>query len=186
MNDLKLFDKLKKIKLIIYDVDGVMTDGRIILGNHPDDELKHFNVKDGLGIKLLQKLGIKQVILTGKQSTLVEKRFTHLGIDAIYQGRGNKIKTFEEIIARFHIKADAILMVGDDLPDLALMKRCGCSITVNDAHPWLFEYVDYISKAKGGKGAVREITDLILSAHHLKEKIIQDFIEFGEAKINVL
>ncbi|TNF68014.1 MAG: HAD family hydrolase [Gammaproteobacteria bacterium] len=186
MNNSDLSDKLKKIKLIIYDVDGVMTDGRIIIGNHPNDELKHFNVKDGIGIKLLQKIGIKQVILTGKQSELVEKRFSHLGVDAIYQGKSNKVKTFEEIVASFQIKPEEILTVGDDLPDLALMMRSGVSITVKNAHPWLYDYVDYITQAKGGKGAVREISDMILCAYDLKEKIIKDYIEFGEAKVNVL
>lgn len=185
MND-NLKIKLKAIKLIIYDVDGVMTDNRIIIGDHPEDELKHFNVKDGLGIKLLKKLGIYQVILTGKQSKIVDKRFSHLEVDAIFQGKQNKIDTFNAIISKFQINAENCLMVGDDLPDLPIFKRAGVSITVQDGHPWILEHADYITKAKGGKGAVREVCDLILTAHNLKEQIINDFIQTGEASTYVL
>ncbi|MCF6767899.1 HAD hydrolase family protein [Thiotrichales bacterium 19S11-10] len=186
MPDNKILNKLKSIQLIIYDVDGIMTNGNIILENQPNGELKCFNVKDGLGMKLLSQIGIKQVILTGKQSDIVKKRFSSLNADAIFQGKSNKLNMLDIISLQFNIQPEAMLMIGDDLPDLAVMKRCHVSVATRDAHPWVLENVDYITKHNGGTGAVRELCDLILTAHGLKQEILNSYIEHGEAKLNVL
>lgn len=181
-----LLEKLRKIRLVIYDVDGVMTDSRIVIGNHENDEQKFFNVKDGLGVKHLQKLSIKQIILTGKQSNLVTKRFEALGVDEIFQGKTKKIETFYHILEKYNLKPENILMMGDDLPDLPVLKKSGVAISTKDGHLWLDEYLDYKTQKKGGKGAVREITDLILEAHNLKDLVINEYLENGEMKPHVL
>ncbi len=174
-------EELKKIKLLILDVDGVLTDGGIILTN-TGDELKVFNVKDGLGMKLIQKLGIEIAIITGKSSNLVQKRFESLGVDYIFQGQANKIKAYEGLLQKLGIDDDEVAYVGDDLPDLPLLKRVGFPITVNDGHKLIQPYVKYRTQLSGGQGAVREVCDLIYQSRGLLDRLVEDFISKGEAR----
>lgn len=149
------------IKLLLLDVDGVLTDGRITYDNQ-GNELKSFDVKDGHGLKLLQRAGISIGIITGRQSDLVARRAAELGIDILYQGALRKLDPYLEILANLGLSDEQVAYVGDDLIDLPLLRRVGFSATVSDAHPEVLPLVDYISRLPGGRGAVREICDLLL------------------------
>ncbi len=156
-------EKLRKIKLLILDVDGVMTDGRIIMDNK-GREMKNFDVRDGHGIKILQRYGIKIAILTGRQSKVVEHRARDLEIDDVYQGAFNKKEIFEKILKKKSLSAFATAYVGDDIVDIPVLKRVGFSAAVADALDVVKKSVDYVTKNRGGHGAVREICELILQA----------------------
>jgi 3-deoxy-D-manno-octulosonate 8-phosphate phosphatase (KDO 8-P phosphatase) len=173
--------KLKKIKLLILDVDGVLTDGRIVISAQGEAH-KFFNVKDGLGIKLLHRMGMRIAVITGKNSAIVNKRLSDLGIDDVYQNQPNKIEAFDDLKHRYKLNNDQIAYIGDDLPDLPLIKRSGVAITVNDGHYLMHDHVDYVTQIQGGHGAVREAADLFFRAHGLIDKLLDDFIEVGEAR----
>jgi 3-deoxy-D-manno-octulosonate 8-phosphate phosphatase (KDO 8-P phosphatase) len=154
-------EKLQKIKLLLLDVDGVLTDGRIIydsLGN----ESKAFDVKDGHGLKLIQRAGIQVGIITGRQSEVVARRAAELGIEILYQKALTKLGPYEEILAQHGLTDAQVAYVGDDVIDLPILRRVGFSATVADAVPDLLPLVDYVTQRPGGRGAVREICDLLL------------------------
>ena len=169
-----LNEKSKKIKLILLDVDGVLTDGSIIFGES-NQELKVFNIKDGLGIKLAQACGIEIGIITGRTSEAVKKRADELAIKILYQGQRDKVKVYEQIKNDLGLKDDQIAYVGDDLSDLKLLQKVGFSITVNDACDEVKAEVDYIIKCPGGKGAVREVIELILKSQGKWQGLIQKY-----------
>jgi 3-deoxy-D-manno-octulosonate 8-phosphate phosphatase (KDO 8-P phosphatase) len=156
-------EKLKAIKILILDVDGVMTDGRIIMDNE-GREIKNFNVRDGHGIKILQRFGIKVAILTGRQSKVVEHRAKDLEIDDVYQKVFNKKEIFQKILKKHKLSADAAAFMGDDIVDIPVLKSVGFSASVADAVDVVKKSVDYITNNKGGYGAVREVCELILKA----------------------
>ncbi len=153
--------KTKKIKLILLDVDGVMTDGRIILDNQ-GNELKAFHVRDGHGIKLAQKAGIIIGIITGRDSEVVNIRARELGIGEIHQGAHDKIAVYDALISKYGFRDEEAAFIGDDVVDLSIFKRVGIAATVADCDPAVRPYVDLVTKAKGGRGAVREVINLIL------------------------
>lgn len=155
--------KLAAIKLLLLDVDGVLTDGRITYDNQ-GNELKSFDVKDGHGLKLLQRAGIDIGIITGRQSDLVARRATELGIDILYQGALRKLDPYQEILDKQGLNNEQVAYVGDDLIDLPILRRVGFSATVSDAHPDVLPLVDYVTQRPGGRGAVREVCDLLLKA----------------------
>jgi 3-deoxy-D-manno-octulosonate 8-phosphate phosphatase (KDO 8-P phosphatase) len=155
--------KAKKVKLLLLDVDGVMTDGRIILGNN-GEEFKAFHAQDGLGIAILQSAGVPVGIITKRQSVLVERRADELKIKYVYQGQKDKTVAFREILDQLKLTADQVAYMGDDLPDLSLLLRVGLSATVSDGVDYLKERVDWISQKKGGRGAVRELCELLMHA----------------------
>jgi 3-deoxy-D-manno-octulosonate 8-phosphate phosphatase (KDO 8-P phosphatase) len=158
-----LMEKLKKIKMLILDVDGVMTDGRIIM----DDggrEIKHFDVRDGHGLKIIQRYGITVVLLTGRKSDVVRHRAHDLGIKDVYQGSLNKKEVLEKIFKKHRLPADALAFLGDDIVDIPVLKRVGFSAAVADALDVVKKSVDYVTKSGGGRGAVRELCELILQA----------------------
>ncbi len=156
-------EKLKKIKLLILDVDGVMTDGSIIIDDE-GHELKSFNVRDGHGIKILQRYGVKVVILTGRKSKVVEYRAKDLEIEDVYQGTLNKKEVFEKILDKRKLSADKVAYIGDDIVDIPVLKRVGFSVAVDDALDIVKKSVDYVTKNSGGHGAVREVCEMILQA----------------------
>lgn len=170
-----VLDKLKNIKLLLLDVDGVLTDGGIIY-NDDGTETKIFNVKDGLGIRLLMEAGIHLCIVTGRRSNALISRCKNLGIDHIYDGVGNKVDVLEAILAQTGLSASEVAFIGDDLPDLGLMKKIGLSIAVSDADKTILENADMITSAKGGHGAVREACEAILKAKGLWENILERFL----------
>ncbi|MFK5926524.1 MAG: HAD-IIIA family hydrolase [Desulfuromusa sp.] len=155
--------QLAKIKLLLLDVDGVLTDGRIIYDNH-GNELKAFDVKDGHGLKMLQRAGIKIGIITGRSSAVVSRRATELGIEILYQGALQKLDPYLEILSAQGLADNQVAYVGDDVVDLPILRRVGFSATVADAVPEVLPLVDYVTARPGGCGAVREICDLLLRA----------------------
>ena len=170
-----LLNKLKNIKLVILDVDGVLTNGGIIY-NDNGVETKIFNVKDGLGIRLLMNAGIKLCIATGRRSNVLYHRCKNLGIEHIFDGLGDKAATLDLILDRTGVSAEQIAFMGDDLPDLTLMKKVGVSIAVADAHNTVLNYADMITLKKGGNGAVRETCEAILKAQGLWENVLERFL----------
>ncbi|MCX5845680.1 MAG: HAD-IIIA family hydrolase [Deltaproteobacteria bacterium] len=158
-----MIEKMKTIRLLVLDVDGVMTDGKIIM-NDMGREIKNFDVKDGHGIKILMKCGIDVILLTGRRSAVVEHRAQDIGIEEVYQGIFNKLEKFEEILQNKSFNYENIAFVGDDIVDIPLLKRVGFSVAVADATEDVKKCVDYITKKAGGDGAVREVCELILQA----------------------
>lgn len=169
-----IIKKLKQIKLLLLDVDGVMTDGRIIYDER-GSEIKEFSVKDGLGIRMLMLAGIQVGIVTGRSSPALKHRCGNLGIDTIFDGVRKKAMVLEDIIRSHTVLPDQIAFMGDDLPDLPLMRRVGLRIAVADAHPSVISEAHMVTTAKGGNGAVREISDAILKTQGLWEKALERF-----------
>lgn len=167
--------KTKKIKLLILDVDGVMTDGSIIIDNN-GNELKRFNVRDGHGIKMLQRTGIKVAIITGRKSDVVDRRALELGITEVYQKIFRKSVIYEELLEKYNLKNENVAFMGDDIVDVELLKRAGISAVPADADEEAKKYADIIMKNNGGRGAVREFTDLILKSAGLWEKVSGEFL----------
>lgn len=167
-------NKLKDIKLLILDVDGVLTDGSIIYDNN-GVETKVFSVKDGLGIRLLMEAGINLCIATGRSSSALNNRCENLGIVHIFDGLSDKSAILDLILDRVGVSAHEVAFIGDDLPDLALMQMVGLSIAVADAHKTVLENADMVTSAKGGAGAVREACEAILKAQGLWENILESF-----------
>lgn len=155
--------KLADIKMLVCDVDGVFSDGRIYLGNN-SEELKAFHTRDGHGIKALVKSGTPFSVITGRQSTIVSRRMSELGASYVYQAATDKIKILENIAAAENISLNDIAYIGDDMPDYTCMKAVGLAIAVNDAHPAILEISHYRTQKSGGFGAVREACDLIMQA----------------------
>ncbi|MEM1404774.1 MAG: HAD-IIIA family hydrolase [Pseudomonadota bacterium] len=151
------------IKLLVLDVDGVLTDGRIVYGNE-GEELKAFNIKDGLGIKLLQRAGVEVAIITGRTSDIVKRRATELGIETIVQGREDKLIALTELCALKGLTLSECAYMGDDLPDLAAIKGAGLGLTVADAATAVINAADWRSGLNGGAGAVREACNVLLEA----------------------
>lgn len=158
------FKIAKDIRMLILDVDGVMTDGSIIMDKH-GDELKAFNVRDGHGIKLLQRAGIQVAIITGRSSAVVAARAHDLCIEYVIQGCLNKAEGLSELIASSGIPAEQCAMMGDDVLDLPPMYQCALSFAPADAHQSVLAYADWVSDFAGGRGAIRQAAEgLILAA----------------------
>ncbi len=153
--------KAKKIKLLLLDVDGVMTDGRIILDNQ-GNELKAFHVRDGHGIKLAQRAGLVVGIITGRKSEVVNIRARELGIMEVHQGALEKIIVYDSLISKYGLRDDEVAYIGDDIVDADIFKRAGLAAAVADADPGVKHSVDMVTKAAGGRGAVREVINVIL------------------------
>lgn len=170
MNKKEIKDKAKNIKLLILDVDGVMTDGSIILDNN-GNELKRFHVRDGHGIKMLQKVGIAVGIITGRRSKVVEVRAKELGIKEVHQKIFKKSAVYEKLLKKYKCKDENVAFMGDDIVDQELLKRAGLSAAPCDAEEAARKFADMVTKKGGGRGAVREFSDLILKATGLWEKV---------------
>jgi 3-deoxy-D-manno-octulosonate 8-phosphate phosphatase (KDO 8-P phosphatase) len=167
-------NKLNKIKLLLLDVDGVLTDGSIIYDDS-GQEIKVFNVKDGLGIRLLIEAGIKVGIITGRKSEALKHRCENLGIDHIFQGVRDKSSLLDLIFKQTGSTSDETAFIGDDLLDLSIMNLVGTPIAVSDAHDSVIKKASIVTKAKGGKGAVREISEAILKAKGQWEIILKRY-----------
>ncbi len=156
-------EEASTVRLLLLDVDGVMTDGSIVYAD-TGDELKSFNARDGHGIKLLMRAGIDVAIVTGRSSRAVQIRADDLGIGTVYQKALRKIEAYEDILQTKKLDDKQICAVGDDLPDLPILKRCGLSVAVPDAVPEVLAAADMVTRCSGGKGAVREVCDFLLKA----------------------
>ncbi|BDH44439.1 3-deoxy-D-manno-octulosonate 8-phosphate phosphatase KdsC [Salmonella enterica subsp. enterica serovar Choleraesuis] len=153
----------RQVKLLILDVDGVMSDGLIYMGNQ-GEELKAFNVRDGYGIRCLLNAGIEVAIITGRQAKLLEDRCATLGITHLYQGQSDKLLAFRDLLDKLSLSPEDAAYVGDDLIDWPVMAKVNLGVAVADAHPLLIPRADYVTRIAGGRGAVREVCDLILLA----------------------
>lgn len=158
---LTVLAQAKKIKLLICDVDGVFSDGRIYLGNN-GEELKAFHTKDGFGIKALGNSGVEVAIITGRRSTIVANRMSALNVKHIVQGQEDKLPALINLAKQLNLAPQEIAYIGDDTPDLACILHVGLGIAVSDAHPTVATNADYTTFIRGGFGAVREVCDLIM------------------------
>lgn len=158
-----MMTRLARIRLLLLDVDGILTDGRIIYDDR-GGETKGFNVRDGHGMKMLQRYGIRMGIITGRQSPVVERRAAELGVEIVYQAAKDKLIPFREILARTALDPEQIAYMGDDVVDLPILLRVGFAATAADAHEDVRPHVHFVSRHPGGGGAVREVCDLLLRA----------------------
>lgn len=181
MNSLspQVLEKAKKIKAIIFDVDGVLTDGGIIYDNS-GMEYKRFNVKDGQIIKHLKKANLLSGVITGRDSQVVRNRCEELKIDFHYHGVERKVEVFREVLSKYGLDKSEVAYVGDDINDLPILTKCGLSATPADGHKTVKEHVDYITDSPGGQGVLRELSDIILQSQGLYENIINDLISDGD------
>ncbi|MGL4910438.1 MAG: KdsC family phosphatase [Cetobacterium sp.] len=162
------------IKLIVLDVDGTLTDGKLYISNL-GDEMKAFNVKDGLGITQAISLGKEIAIITGKTSQIVSKRCNELGIKEIHQGIKNKIGVLDSILEKYKISYENIAYMGDDLIDLAVMKKCKIAGAPKDSVEEILHISDFISSKNGGEGAVREFIEYILKKENIWNNVVNNF-----------
>jgi 3-deoxy-D-manno-octulosonate 8-phosphate phosphatase (KDO 8-P phosphatase) len=168
-------EKAAQIKLLILDVDGVMTDGKLYFSNK-GEEFKAFNTLDGHGIKMLMNTGVNLGIITGRKSNLVTARAQNLGIDILVQGCENKLSALHEIIEKLGITLTQVAFMGDDYPDLPAIRRVGLGLTVRNAHPVIAQHAHWVSENHGGEGAVREACDLIMRAQGTFETALAAYL----------
>lgn len=175
MQDLK--EKAARIKMVIFDVDGVLTDGSLYLGDD-GQEYKAFFSKDGHGLRMLQDSGVQVAIITGRASRVVEHRVRDLGIGThVYQGRREKLPAFEELLAATGLDPEDIAYVGDDVVDLPVMVRVGLAVAVQDAHPMVKKHSHWITEHAGGRGAARDLCELLMEAKGTLESQLAKYLE---------
>ncbi len=167
MNTAELMTQLQTIRLLICDVDGVLTDGRITYDND-GRELKSFHAQDGLGLKLLQRAGIEVAIITARESAIVSKRMSELGIKHVYQGARRKHEAYLELLTLCDCKPNQVAYIGDDLPDLIVMREVGLAVTVANGNEHVKANAMLTLRKQGGCGAVREFCDLLLHAQEIE------------------
>ncbi|MCW7556206.1 HAD hydrolase family protein [Endozoicomonas gorgoniicola] len=175
MIDSSLKPSAAKVRLAVFDVDGVLTDGKLFFGEQ-GEALKCFHTLDGHGLKMLQQAGIKTAIITGRRSTFVEKRASDLGVDFLYQGREDKINALNELLEAQHFSMDEIAYLGDDLPDLPVIRRVGFGCAVINAHPFVRQHAQAVTDHHGGLGAAREFCDFILDAQGKLEPMLAEYL----------
>ncbi|SIR42071.1 3-deoxy-D-manno-octulosonate 8-phosphate phosphatase (KDO 8-P phosphatase) [Shewanella morhuae] len=156
-----VWQRAQKIKLLICDVDGVFSDGRIYLSNN-GEELKAFHTRDGYGVRSLLTSGFHLAVITGRQSKIVENRMAALGVTHIYQGIDNKFAPYEELLTLYGVTPDEVAYIGDDMVDLPVMNVVGLAVSVADGHPYVRQHAHFVTTLNGGHGALRELTDLLL------------------------
>ncbi|WP_371188045.1 3-deoxy-manno-octulosonate-8-phosphatase KdsC [Thalassotalea maritima] len=161
----EVFNRAKNIRLLVCDIDGVFSDGYIYLGND-GEELKAFNTKDGFGIKAVGSHGVDVAVITGRQSNIVEARMRALNVKFILQGKEDKMPHLQAICQQQGIALEHVAYIGDDVPDLPCIEQVGLGVAVQDAHPLVKQSADHITTLGGGKGAVRELCDLIMQAQN--------------------
>lgn len=171
----EISEKASRIKALLFDVDGVLTDGGIIYDNN-GQEYKRFNVKDGQIIKFLKKYGILTGVITGRASEVVKNRCNELKIDVHYHGISDKKTVFEKILAEHQLDAAEVAYIGDDINDLPILIRCGLGATPQDGHDTVKKHVDLVLDKKGGEGALRALADLILKAQGHYDQMIEDIL----------
>lgn len=169
-----LIDKARRVKMILLDVDGVMTTGQILLLPN-GDEVKFFSIHDGFGIVCARKMGLKVGIISGRPSESVKKRCEELGIDELFMDNMEKLPILEKIADRHNLNFDEIAFVGDDVPDLPVLERVGLSAAPQNAHPHVRGRVDLLLQNRGGEGAVREFIDFVLRAQEKEQLLLQKF-----------
>ena len=169
-------ERAARVKVMIFDVDGILTDGSLTYG--PDGEVtKTFNVLDGLGIQLLQKTGVATAIISARNSPIVNARARDLGITHVWQGFHDKRIAFAELLAQTGLTAEQCGYIGDDVIDMPLLSQVGFAVTVPSGHPEVQHRVHYVTKAAGGRGAVREVCDLVMRAQGSYERALAPYFK---------
>lgn len=171
-----IMEKAAQIRLIIFDVDGVLTDGSLYLGDD-GQEYKAFNSKDGHGMKTLRESGVEIGIITGRTSNVVEMRMKSLGIQHVYQGKHDKLPAFEELKAKLKLKNEQIAYVGDDVVDLPIMCKIGLAIAVQDAHHMVKQHAHWHTPSAGGRGAAREACELLMEAQGNLKRMTEQYLQ---------
>ena len=177
MDDIASIERrASRIKLLLMDCDGVLTDGRLWL---PDDgdEQKSFNTHDGLGLALLHRAGLKSGIITGRSSRAVARRAQELGVEFVCQGNPDKTAAFEQVLQQAGVDENEVAFVGDDLPDIPLMNRAELAVAVADAVEEARAAAHYVTRAKGGRGAVREVIEIILKSQGRWHDLVEDYLK---------
>lgn len=169
----EIIDKAKKIKLLICDIDGVFSDGTVTLANS-GEELKGFNTKDGYGIRALIDSGVEVAVITGRNSQIVQTRMSSLGVKHIYQGMDQKLEGYGQLKHDLNLADHDIAYIGDDFPDAPVMLKVGLAVATADAHPYIKEVADYVTSLNGGRGSVRELTDLLIMAQQGESYITEN------------
>jgi len=173
--DALLIERASRIRALVLDVDGVLTDGRLYFDNQ-GNEMKAFCTRDGLGMRALQKQGAVLALITGRQSQIVANRAANLGIEHVYQGRDDKLNAFHELLAVTGIEAAEVCYAGDDWVDIPVLDRVGLAVTVPDADAVVKRHAHWITPRPGGHGAVREICDLIMAARGLDQAVLEGIL----------
>ncbi|NNG13673.1 MAG: 3-deoxy-manno-octulosonate-8-phosphatase KdsC [Gammaproteobacteria bacterium] len=171
-----ILERAKTIKLVIFDVDGVLTDGSLFLG---DDglEYKAFNSRDGHGMKMLQASGVTVAIITGRSSKVVEYRMESLGIEHVYQGQHDKRLAFFELLGKMQLTPQQVAYVGDDVVDLPVMSKVGLAIAVQDAHPMVLKHAHWQTPSSGGRGAGRDVCEMLMEAHGVLQETLDSYLQ---------
>lgn len=171
-----IMDKAAAIRMVIFDVDGVLTDGSLFIGDD-GEEYKAFNSRDGHGMKMLQATGVEIGIITGRTSQVVRHRMESLGIRHVYQGQQEKLPAFEELLQRQGLSAEQVAYVGDDVVDLPLLIRAGLAIAVQDAHALVKQHSHWITPSSGGHAAARDVCELIMRAQGTLESQLAKYLQ---------
>ena len=170
--------RAKRIAAVVFDVDGVLTDGSILLDSS-GAEIKRFNVKDGSGIKFLRRSGLILAIISGRESAAVDARARDLGIEHVYQGYKEKTRAFEDLKKRLSLDGEEFAYVGDDLPDVPVMRLCGLAVAVADARPEVKAIAHHVTESAGGRGAAREFAEWLLKLSGRWQGIIERYFPEG-------
>lgn len=171
-----ILERARKIRTIIFDVDGVLTDGSLYLTDG-GEEIKAFNSHDGHGLKMLRASGVKIALITGRQSRCVDLKAKDWGVTIVYQGAKSKLPAFEALLSQHELDASACAYVGDDLIDLPVMLRCGLAITVPAAPAFVKKHAHYVTRLEGGRGAVREICEMVMHAQDTLDTHLASYLK---------
>ena len=167
-------NRIKKVKMLILDVDGVLTDGRIIWTDSAE-EIKFFNVQDGVGIVLAQRVGLKVAIISARKSKVTEIRAKELKIKEVYQTTESKLVAYEKLIDKYKLADEEVAYIGDDLHDLPVLRRVGFAVATTNAQEEAKQVSHYVTEKNGGEGAVREVVNIILKARGLWDKAVEKY-----------
>jgi 3-deoxy-D-manno-octulosonate 8-phosphate phosphatase (KDO 8-P phosphatase) len=173
--DPALKERASKIRMLLLDVDGVLTDGKLYF-DHNGNEIKAFDTRDGMGIKALQRSGIEVAVITGRSSNAVTERMRQLKVEHVYQGREDKLSAFMDLLDKTGLRAEDVCFAGDDWIDIPVLMRVGLAVSVADADKLVKEHAHWITERKGGDAAVREICNLILAAQGKDQSVLEDIL----------
>lgn len=177
----EIIEKAKKIRCVICDVDGVLTDGLIYIDNFAN-ESKAFHIQDGMGLKLLMSIGIEVAVITTSRNAVIDHRMQQLGIQHYFKGQVNKQQAYLQLKSTLGLPDEAFAYIGDDLPDIAIIRQVGLGIAVANAVNAVKEFALWQTEASGGRGAVREVCDLILTAQNKHEDALRGYFAMEESK----
>ncbi|MGJ7457166.1 KdsC family phosphatase [Halomonas sp. MA07-2] len=175
LQDPRLVDRLRLIRLLALDVDGVLTDGQLFF-QADGTEIKAFNVQDGHGLKLLKRAGIEVALITGRDSPTVSHRAAALGIQHVFQGVEKKLPVLRDLCTRLGLEFDQVSYCGDDMPDVGAIRRAGVGISVPNAPEYIRQHADWVTVRSGGQGAVREVCDTLLKAQGHWDAVLDTYL----------